>query len=131
MRFGPGLCAGDEPDARWTGDDGVERLWLMVGLPDPQRLEQFTRRCERLALLASGPDPDRWWRRHRERLTATPGLSLLAFEDDLPQRLAARLARRLRLSMTVSDARVYLEDGSGWRSEDGLRLWLGPREPGC
>ena len=126
LHFGAGLCAGDEPDARCLGDDGAERFWLMVGQPGPERVLAFSRRCERLAVLAWGAEGERWWRRHGGRLEAVERLWLAGLDGALVDGLAARLGRRSAFGVTVNEDRVYL-DLSNWHGEGSLVQWRGER----
>jgi uncharacterized protein YaeQ len=60
LTFTKGISATDEPDL-WVkrGDDRV-RLWVEVGLPEPDRIIKASRHSERVALLACGRTLANW-----------------------------------------------------------------------
>ncbi|HEY5514244.1 MAG TPA: YaeQ family protein, partial [Geomonas sp.] len=55
LSFTKGVGSGDEPDLWSKGPDGRVKLWIEVGLPDPDRLAKSCRHVERAVLFACGP----------------------------------------------------------------------------
>lgn len=124
---GPGLCDGDRPDAGLVDATGAERLWLLVGQPDPERLETFRRKVPELGLLLFASDWRRWWQAREAQIPQLPGLSVAAADGGLCARLVPRLdQRRLQWEMTVSEARIYIGAGD-WQEESDLVQLRGER----
>ncbi len=108
LAFTKGICAGDEPDLWSKGPDGRVRLWLEVGLPDPERLVKASRHAERVVVLASGGSRATWLKQHLPKLSAVANLTVLGLEQTFLTRLVSRLERSISWSLTVTEGSIYL-----------------------
>jgi len=111
--FTKGVGSGDEPDLWTIGPDGRVKLWIEVGLPDPDRLAKSCRHVERAVLFASGPAQslNRWLTQHLPKLSASPNLTIIGLDFDFLGKLVANLQRVITWSLTVTEGALYLEVG--------------------
>ncbi len=118
---GPGLCEPDAPDVLARDATGETTLWLRVGRPDPERVQQEADRNRRAEVAVLFDSPRRMEAFVEEARTAglvRLGRVLLAAVDPpLLAELARSEDRRARLSLTIVGDHLYVErDG---RSFDG------------
>jgi len=121
--FTKGICAGDEPDLWSKGPDGRVRLWVEVGLPDPERLLKASRHAERCVLLICGASRRRWEENHLARLRQVANLQLLGLDQGLVDQLVKDLPRSIDWELTVTEGRLYLT--SAGRTLEGELQQLG------
>jgi uncharacterized protein YaeQ len=108
LAFTKGICAGDEPDLWLKGPDGRVKLWIEVGLPDPERLTKACRRAEEVVLYACGPSRPTWERLNLPKLQRLSNFSLRAIPQDFLQQLVARLERSVDWELTLTEGTIYL-----------------------
>ena len=108
LSFTKGISAGDEPDLWIKGPDGRVKLWIEVGLPDPERLIKASRHAEEVILFAFGPTRFRWEEQHLARLSRIPRISVIGLDYAFLVALAARLQRVIDWSLTVTEETLYL-----------------------
>ncbi len=125
LAFTRGICAGDEPDLWAREGDGRVRLWVEVGLPDPERLLKASRHAGRVVLVAAGPSRWNWERQHLEKLAAVPNVTVLGLDQELVAALVERLERAVVWGVTVSDAIIYVDVG-GETVQGAVALLAGP-----
>jgi uncharacterized protein YaeQ len=109
--FTKGVSAGDEPDLWVKGMDGRVRLWVEVGLPEPERLLKASRHCSRVVLFACGSGRSRWEYANLAKLSNTPNLTVYGIDFGFLQNLAGHLQRTLDWSLTVTGGMLYLTIG--------------------
>jgi uncharacterized protein YaeQ len=111
--FTKGVGSGDEPDLWSIGPDGRVKLWIEVGLPDPDRLAKSCRHVERGILLASGPaqTKSRWLTQNLTKLSASPNLTIVSVDYEFLGQLVANLQRVITWSLTVTEGALYLTVG--------------------
>src|SRR5512133_711652 len=93
LSFTKGVGAGDEPDLWLKGPDGRVRLWVEVGLPEPERLRKSARHAEKVTLFTCGGNRQRWEQERLPRLSQTSNLTIYSLDAALLQGLVERLER--------------------------------------
>lgn len=110
--FTKGLSTGDEPDLWIINPTGTIERWIEVGQPDERRLRRACGRARRVVVYSyGGRAAGTWWLQNAEALGRLGNLEVV----DLPGTAAAELAtlasRTMRLSCTVQDGEIWLDDG--------------------
>ncbi|GFE58203.1 YaeQ family protein [Geobacter sp. AOG1] len=108
LTFTKGISAGDEPDLWLKGPDGRVRLWIEVGLPEPQRLIKASRHSERAALVAVGKSLPTWEQQHLSQLEGIPNVMVIRIDQTFITRLVSRLERSISWSITITEGTLYL-----------------------
>jgi uncharacterized protein YaeQ len=126
LAFTKGICAGDEPDLWLKSPDDRVLLWVEVGLPEPERLLKACRHAGRVALLAAGRSLWNWEQQHLPKLSAVGNLSVAALDQEVINKLVARLARSITWSVTISEHTLYLNVGAD-TFETPVRMLAGER----
>lgn len=111
LTFTKGVCAGDEPDLWSKGPDGRVKLWIEVGMPDPDRLLKVCRHAGRVVLLASAPNRFRWDEQYRVTLADVPNLLVVKVDFAFVSQVAAGLERSIVWELTITDGTLYLTSG--------------------
>ena len=109
--FAKGVGSGDEPDLWSKGADGRVRLWIEVGLPDPERLAKSCRHVERAILFACGAAQSRWLTQHQAKLGSSQNLTVIGIEAGFLEKLVENLQRAINWSLTVTEGALYLTVG--------------------
>jgi len=111
IAFSNGLAEPDEPTIAIRDLTGQRRVWIDVGLPDAERLHRASKAAPRVVVYAH-KDPAPWLARlANERIHRGEALELYALDRDWLARVAAKLARRMAFSLTISEQHVYLSLG--------------------
>lgn len=111
--FTKGVGSGDEPDLWAKGADGRVRLWIEVGLPDPDRLAKSCRHVERAILLLFGAPQTRgrWQTQHLQKLAGIANLTVVGVDSAFLGQLVENLQRVINWSLTVTEGALYLTVG--------------------
>jgi uncharacterized protein YaeQ len=103
-----GLAEPDEPALAIRDLTGVVQAWIEVGAPDAARLHKASKSAPRVAVYTH-KDPRQLVRQlEGGRIHRVEALEIHAIDRALLAELAARLERRMRLTLTVSDRQLYL-----------------------
>lgn len=126
LTFTKGISATDEPDL-WVkrGDDRV-RLWVEVGLPEPDRIIKASRHSEWVALLACGRALAIWDQQQLPKLERLDNLTVISLDQALIAGLATRLERSISWSITITEGMLYLTIGEE-TLESAIQLKVGNR----
>ncbi|KAB0672137.1 YaeQ family protein [Oryzomonas sagensis] len=126
LTFTKGISATDEPDL-WVkrGDDRV-RLWVEVGLPEPDRIIKASRHSERVALLACGRQLATWDQQQLPKLEKVANLIVISIDPAIIARLAAQLERSITWSVTITEGTLYLTCGEE-TLESPIQVKMGSR----
>jgi uncharacterized protein YaeQ len=108
IAFSRGLSDPDEPAITVRDLTGALRAWIEVGSPEPARLHRASKASPRVAVYTHRNASQLAARYAAERIHRGEHLELYAFDTGWLEGLAARLARRVQLSLTVATRHLYL-----------------------
>jgi uncharacterized protein YaeQ len=126
LTFTKGISATDEPDLWVKRADDRVRLWVEVGLPEPDRIIKASRHSERVALLACGRTLAIWDQQQLPKLEKLANLTVLSLDQALIASLATRLERSIAWSATITEAMLYLTIGEE-TLESAIQVKVGNR----
>lgn len=111
ITFTQGLFAADEP-AIWVRDlTGQLRAWIEVGTPDAARLHKASKACDRVVIYCH-KDPTAWYRALAgQKVHAPERVSIVELDRRFIDAVAAKLARRNLLSVSVNEGELYVDLG--------------------
>lgn len=108
IAFGRGLAEPDEPAISVTDMAGTRQVWIEIGSPDAARLHRASKASPRVAVYTH-KDPGTLIRKlDGERIHRKNSIVVVALDRELIAALAARLDRRMTLTVMVSDAHLYV-----------------------
>ena len=111
IAFSKGLSDPDEPAIVVRDLTGVMQAWIEVGAPDGDRLHRAAKAAPRVAVYAHRGLDSLMSRLDGERIHRAGEIRLRALAPELLSELVARLERRMRLDLTVSDHTLYVSIG--------------------
>jgi uncharacterized protein YaeQ len=107
-----GLSDPDEPALAVRDLTGTIRVWIDVGAPDAARMHRAAKAAPRV-IVYTHRDPDKLIRQWEgERIHRAAELELYSVDRALIAGFLARLARRMKLALSVSGSHVYVTAGS-------------------
>jgi uncharacterized protein YaeQ len=108
ISFGKGLAEPDEPAITITDLAGGRQAWIEIGTPDAERLHRASKASPRVVVYTH-KDPATLRRKlEGERIHRRESIVIVALDRDLIAGLAARLDRRMQLTIMISDAHLYV-----------------------
>ena len=109
--FGRGLSNVEEP-AVWIKDlRGDVMAWIDVGLPAPARLHRASKTGAKVYVYTH-KEPTPWLAElAKATVHAREGIEVWSLPAELLDALEPRLDRKMSWSVTVSDGRIYVQDG--------------------
>jgi uncharacterized protein YaeQ len=111
IAFSSGLAEPDAPAIAVRDLTGALRVWIDVGAPDAARLHKASKAAPRVAVYTHR-DPAQILRQLAgERIHRAAELELYAVDRPLLAELAARLDRRMKLELSVTDRHLYVGVG--------------------
>jgi uncharacterized protein YaeQ len=103
-----GLSDPDEPAILVRDLTGALRVWVDIGLPEPERLHRASKAAPRVAVYTH-KDPTQWVRRLTEaKIHRADKLEVFAFERTWLTSIVAKLERRMKFSLARSEGEIYL-----------------------
>jgi uncharacterized protein YaeQ len=111
LTFTKGISATDEPDLWVKRANDRVRLWVEVGLPEPDRIIKASRHSERVALLACGRTIAIWDQQQLPKLEKLANLTVISLDQSLITSLATWLERSITWSVTITEGTLYLTIG--------------------
>ncbi len=106
--FSKGLAEPNEPALSVRDLTGALQVWIEVGAPDAARLHKASKAAPRVVIYTHR-DPDFVARQLAgERIHRVEELELYGLGGELLKGLVARLDRRTRFDLSVSDGQLYL-----------------------
>lgn len=109
IAFGDGLAGGDEPAVLVRDLTGAIVAWIEVGAPEAERVHRGSMAAERTAVYTHR-DPDRVAARWAgKRIHRAEHVRLVSFDAGFVEAVAAAVARRTALSVSVVEGVAYVE----------------------
>jgi uncharacterized protein YaeQ len=103
-----GLSEPDGPPVSVRDATGALLVWIDIGVPDAARLHKASKAAPRVAVYTH-KDPARLVRLlEGERIHRRDALEIYAVDRDFLTSWVARLSRRMRFDLSVSDGQIYL-----------------------
>jgi uncharacterized protein YaeQ len=124
--FSRGVSDPDDPTIAVRDLTGVLRVWIEIGAPDAGRLHKASKASPRVAVYTH-KDPAMLQRQLvGAKIHRADAVELYAFDRELIDDLVARLDRRMRFDLSVSDSMLYIVLGNATLSGAVERLPLQP-----
>ena len=112
VAFSRGISDPDEPSLAVRDLTGALKVWIEIGAPDAARLHKASKAAPRVVVYTH-KDPAQLQRQVAgERIHKSESIELYAIERDLIDAIVARLDRRMKLELSVSDGTIYLVNNS-------------------
>ena len=111
LSFTQGLFVAEEP-ALWTRDlTGQLRAWIEVGTPDAARLHRASKSCDRVSVYCH-KDIGLYLRSLAgQKIHAPERVAIVAFDRRFIDAVAAKIARRTTMDLSVTEGELYLDIG--------------------
>jgi uncharacterized protein YaeQ len=110
--FSKGLSDPDEPAILVRDLTGALRVWVDIGLPEPERLHRASKAAPRVVVYTH-KEPTQWAARITEaKIHRGEKLEVFAFERTWLASLVAKFERRMKFSLARSEGEIYLTLGS-------------------
>jgi uncharacterized protein YaeQ len=111
IEFSKGLSDPDEPAIAVRDLTGALRVWVDIGLPEPERLHRASKAAPRVAVYTH-KDPTQWADKvGTAKIHRAEKLEVFAFDRAWLAQLVARLERRMQFSLARSEGEIYLTAG--------------------
>jgi len=108
IAFSRGISDPDEPSLAVRDLTGALKVWIEIGAPDAARLHKASKAAPRVVVYTH-KDPAQLQRQVAgERIHKAESIELYAIDRDLIDAIVARLDRRMKLELSVSDGTIYL-----------------------
>ncbi|HEY2090957.1 MAG TPA: YaeQ family protein [Thermoanaerobaculia bacterium] len=104
-----GLSDGDEPAIVVRDLTGRITAWIEVGLPDADRLHRASKLAPRVAVYTHRDIRILLGQLEGRRIHRAEDLAIYSFAGDFVRELAARLERRTKMSLSVTERHLYLD----------------------
>jgi len=112
ISFSNGLSTPDEPTLAVQTSPERWQAWIDIGAPSPERLHRASKATPRVAVYTHKDVAQFVARLQGERIHRIEALEVYAFDRAMLTSLEDRLARRMRLSLTVMEKHLYASVGS-------------------
>jgi uncharacterized protein YaeQ len=111
ISFSSGLSTPDEPAIAVRDLTGAMQVWIDIGAPSPERLHRASKATPRVAVYTHKDVSQFVARLRGERIHRIEALEVYALDRELLTGLESRLARRLALSVTITEKHLYVSVG--------------------
>jgi uncharacterized protein YaeQ len=111
IAFSNGLSEPDEPSIAIRDLTGALQVWIDVGSPEAARLHRAGKAAPRVVVYTHKDPRQLAARLAGERIHRVEALELYALDQTWLAALAAKLERRMTMSLTVAEQHVYLSLG--------------------
>src|ERR1700743_2038524 len=126
ISFSNGLSTPDEPTIALRDLTGAWRAWIDVGAPSAERLHRASKASPRVAVYTHKDVTQLVARLSGERIHRVHELEIYALDRELLAGLEARLTRRMKFSLTVTERNLYVSVGEESLSGVLERIELNP-----
>lgn len=124
--FSGGIAEADMPAIFVRDLTGSMKAWIDIGVPDAARLHKASKGAPRVAVYTHKDPRILLKALTGEKIHRADALELYAFDRDLIAALAARLDRRMRFDLSVTDRHLFVTIGDDSVSGEVERLSLVP-----
>ena len=108
ISFSSGLSDPDEPTLAVRDLTGAVRVWIEIGAPDAARLHKASKAADR-AVVYTHKDPAQLLRQlDGSRIHRAEDVEIYAIDRGLIAAFAARLERRMAMTVSISDRHVLI-----------------------
>lgn len=108
IAFSSGLSDPDEPTLAIRDLTGAVRTWIEIGSPDADRLHKASKAADRVAVYTH-KDPGQLLKQWAgRRIHRADQIEVYSFDRPFIAMLAARLDRRMGLTVSVSDRHLFI-----------------------
>ena len=111
ISFGKGLAEPNEPALSVRDLTGALKVWVDVGAPDAARLHKASQACARVVVYTHKEPRHVLPTLMGERIHRAHALEFYSLDRGMLADLVARLDRRMRFSLSVSDDHMYVTVG--------------------
>lgn len=113
-----GVAAVDEPAILARDLTGQLTLWVEVGAPSAERVHRGSKQAARTAIYTHRDPQQLITQLNGHKIHRAGEIPVRYFDREFIREVAARLQRRSRLSITVTEGQLFLElDGHNFSSE--------------
>jgi uncharacterized protein YaeQ len=110
--FSKGVSDPEDPTVSVRDLTGTITTWIEIGAPDAARLHKASKAAPRVVVYTHR-DPTAWLRQLAgERIHKVDQIECYVLDRELIAELVARLDRRLRFELSVTDGTLFLNVGS-------------------
>lgn len=109
--FSGGIAEADQPAIFVRDLTGTLRAWIDVGVPDAARLHKASKAAPRVAVYTHKDPRTLVKTLAGEKIHRADALELYALDRELIGEMAARLDRRMRFELSVTDRHLYVTLG--------------------
>ena len=111
IAFSKGLSDPDEPAIVVRDLTGAIQVWIDIGNPEAARLHRASKASPRVVVYTHKDPAQLVERLVGERIHRGEELEIYALDHEWLAKLTARLTRRMKFSLSVSEQHVYLSHG--------------------
>ena len=126
LAFSSGLSDPDAPALAIRDLTGALKSWIEIGVPDPARLHKAAKAAARVAVYSHKDVASLIERLASERVHRAGDIEIYAVDRELIAALAARLTRRMRIDLAVTDRHLYVSVGDETLAGSVTRHRAGP-----
>ncbi|MEO6878283.1 MAG: YaeQ family protein [Gemmatimonadaceae bacterium] len=112
IAFSKGLSQADEPAVVVRDLTGALQAWIEVGAPDADRLHKASKAAPRVAVYILKEPRIYLGQLAGARIHRADSIDIFAIERSLLDALVARLDRRTKLTLAITDRHIYATIGS-------------------
>jgi len=108
IAFSRGISDPDEPPLSVRDLTGSLKVWIELGAPDAARLHKASKAAPRVVIYTHR-DPAQLWRQWEgEKIHKAEQIELYVFERELIDAIAAKLDRRMKVELSVTDGTIFV-----------------------
>lgn len=113
IAFSNGLSDPDEPAISIRDLTGAIRVWIEIGSPDAARLHKAGKAAGRVVVYTHR-DPGQWLRQlESAKIHRAADIEIYGFERSLISALAARLERRMAMTVSIAERHLLIATHRG------------------
>lgn len=112
IAFSRGLSDPDEPTLAVRDLTGAITTWIEIGAPDASRLHKASKAAPRVVIYTHRDPAGLQRQLAGERIHKSERIELYAIDRDLIDELVARMDRRMKFDLSVTDGTIYLVLGT-------------------